>query len=50
MYGPQKSENAETNGRTQPRLEILKSLAAVALQGKDRQTKLMLRVDYRKQS
>jgi hypothetical protein len=50
MYGPQKSEQAETNGRTQRRLEILKNLAALALQGKDRQTKLMLRVDYRKQS
>jgi hypothetical protein len=50
MYGPQKSEQAETNGRRQRRLEILKNLAAVALQGKDRQTKLMLRVDYRKQS
>jgi len=48
-YGPQKSKPAELNGRTRRRLEILRNLAALALQGKDPQTKLMLRVDYRKQ-
>jgi hypothetical protein len=48
-YGPQKSKPGGPNGRTQRRLEILKNLAALALQGKDCQTKLMLRVDYRRQ-
>ena len=49
MYGPQKIRQVEPNGRTQRRLAILKNLAALAIQGKDSETKLMLRVDYRKQ-
>jgi hypothetical protein len=49
MYGPRKTKPAEHNGRMQVRLEIIKNLAALAIQGKDRQTMLMLRVDYRKQ-
>jgi hypothetical protein len=44
-----KTQPAEPNGRTQIRFEIIKNLAALAIQGKDRQTKLMLRVEYRKQ-
>jgi len=49
MYGPPKTKPAEPNGRTQRRLAIIKNLAALAIQGKERQTKLMLRVEYRKQ-
>jgi hypothetical protein len=48
MYGPLKTKPAESNGRAQTRLAIIKNLAALATQGKDRQMKLMLRVDYRK--
>jgi hypothetical protein len=49
MYGPPKTKLAEPNGRTQRRLALIKNLAALAIQGKDRQTKLMLRVEYRQE-
>ena len=49
LYGPQKAKSAKPNGRTQVRSAILKSLAALALQGKDSDRKLMLRVEYRNQ-
>ena len=48
MHVPQKIESPRLHGRTQIRLAILKNLAALAVQGKEQQTKLMLRVDYRK--
>jgi hypothetical protein len=49
MFGKPKITQEQANGRTQRRLAILKNLAALAVQGKDRQTLLILRVDYRKQ-
>ena len=49
MYGKTKPRSAEPSGRTQTRLAIIKNLAALAKQGKERQMILMLRVDYRKQ-
>jgi hypothetical protein len=49
MYGRPKTKPAEPNGRTQIRFVLIKNLAALAIKGKDRQTKLMLRVEYRKQ-
>lgn len=47
--GPSKTEPREPNGRTERRLAILTNLAALARQAKAGQTKLMLRVDYRRQ-
>jgi hypothetical protein len=49
MYEPPKAKSAKLDGRTQTRLAIIKNLAALAIQAKDRQMKLILRVDYRKQ-
>ena len=49
MYGKTSPRSAEPSGRTQTRLAIIKNLAALAKQGKERQMILMLRVDYRKQ-
>jgi hypothetical protein len=49
MIVPTKTKPAETNGRSQRRLAILKNLAALAKQGTDRRSILMLRVEYRKQ-
>jgi len=46
---PPKTKSPEPNGRTQRRLSIPNNLAAVAKQAKVGQTKLMLRVEYRKQ-
>jgi hypothetical protein len=48
-YGPPKSKPAEPNGRTQRRLSILSSLAALAKQVRVGKMSLMLRVEYRKQ-
>jgi hypothetical protein len=47
MYGKTNTKSAEPSDRTQVRLAIIKNLAALAKQGKERQI-LMLRVDYRK--
>lgn len=47
-HAPQTVRSARLHGLTQIRLAILKNLAALAVQGRDQQTHLMLRVDYRK--
>ena len=50
MNGAAKAKLAAPTGRTQRRLSILNNLVALAKQAKVGQTKLMLRVVYRKQS
>lgn len=49
LFGPAKIKPAQPDGRTQVRLAMIKNLADLAIQGKDRQTMLMLRVEYRQQ-
>ena len=49
MYGSEKTKWAKPNGRTQVRSAILENLAALGLQGKESHTKLMLRVEYKRQ-
>jgi len=49
INGPAKANRGSPNGRAQRRLAILNDLAALARQGKLGQTKLILRVEYRKQ-
>jgi hypothetical protein len=48
-HAPPTAKVPEANGRTQRRLAILNNLASLARQVKAGQTKLILRVDYRKQ-
>ena len=48
-HAPPAAKAPEANGRTQRRVAILNNLASLARQVKAGQTKLMLRVDYRKQ-